>query len=235
MRLQDLSDKDRTITAMIQACKSSVKRIEHAKVVTLLKTLKQKGIGTNEVEHGVNRTCALLSENARLKVKMKIMSRKIADAYKEYRRRTYECRIDWRECKKLIPNNLMQGYLDIWKDHVERYVQKVIQKHSQKVSWLETRWKKAPTSVPRVVRDIMVADDALPEEFTSNPRIYGGVRLDEDETEALKLSPKHGLYRAIDVQRAKIDVEESLNKFRWNVIFNSNVGGKRAGIAPRAQ
>ena len=75
------------------------------------------------------------------------------------------------------------------------------------------------TECPGSSEGITVADDDLPEEFESTPRIYGGVQLDDEEKAALALSPKYGLYRPLRVEQAKIDVEEALNKLRWNAII----------------
>ena len=45
------------------------------------------------------------------------------------------------------------------------------------------------------------------------------MRLSEEEEEALRLSPKFGLFRKLDSTMCRIDVEESLNKLRWNRII----------------
>ena len=219
------TNKDQIITAMIQACKSSVKRLEHSKVIKLLKTLRDKKIGTNEVEYTVNRACNLLSDNAKLKVKMKVMSAKIASAFTETKRRTYDSRKIWKETKKVIPNRLLKGYLDVWRKHMKKCEKAVAEKHNKKIAWLESKWSKAEPVIPEVLRDVRIADDDLPEEFESSPRVYGGVQLDEDEKAALALSPKYGLYRALRVEQTKIDVEEALNKLRWNAILMKSKRG----------
>ena len=131
---RDATDKDQIITAMIQACKSSVKRLEHSKVIKLLKALRDKQIGTNEVEYTVNRACKLLSDNAKLKIKIKVMSAKIASAFTETKRRTYESRKIWKETKKLIPNRLLKGYLDVWRKHLKKCEKAVADKHNKKIA-----------------------------------------------------------------------------------------------------
>ena len=224
------NNKDQIITAMVQASKNSVKALEHAKVTRLLRELRSRQVGTNEVEFSVNRTCKMLSATASLKVKMKIMSAKIADAFKESRRRKRESRIAWKEAKNIIPGRLMKGYLDIWKKHMKKCEKAVAKKHDQKVTWLVKRWRSVQEeTVPAVLRDIMVADDDLPGEFESTPRIYGSVQLDEEEKAALALSPKYGLYRPLKVEQAKVDVEEALNKLRWNAIIKEGRSARHGG------
>ena len=57
--------------------------------------------------------------------------------------------------------------------------------------------------------------NVLPPEFSSEPRLYGGVELDEDEKLVLELPVKFGLYQKLNVTQCKIDTEEALNKLRW--------------------
>ena len=172
----------------------------------------------------MNRACKLLNDNIKLKIKIKVMSAKIASAFTETKRRTYESRKIWKETKKLIPNRLLKGYLDVWRKHLKKCEKAVADKHNKKIAWLESRWSKTKQIIPEVVRDVRVADDNLPEEFESTPRIYGGVQLDEDEKAALVLSPKYGLYRELRVEQTNIDVEEALNKLRWNAILMKTKG-----------
>ena len=222
-------DKDLIITAMIQATKDSVQQIRHSQVIKLLKALRDIHIGTNAVEFGVNKTCSMLSDNAKLTVKMKIMNAKISDAYRELRKATFRKRHTWRESRKVIPGTLLACYMQIWKEHARKCKQAIAKKHEKKIAWLEKRWSKKGAEVPKYVRDIRVADDDLPSEFESTPRVYGGVQLDEDEKAALALSPKYGLYRSLNVAQGKIDVEECLNKLRWNSILGEESGNQEGG------
>ena len=100
--------------------------------------------------------------------------------------------------------------------------------HEKKVDNLCEKWDRTvPT--PDVLRDVEVdvRIDEFPEEFSSQPRLYGGVALDEDEKLALELPTKFGLYRKLDMTQCKIDIEESLNKLRWNRIL---AGNKNSGV-----
>ena len=225
----DFDNQDQIVTAMLQATKNSEKQARFTLVIKLLKTLKRKQIGTNSVEFGVNKTCSVLSDSAKMTIKMKIMTAKIADAYAKLREATFRKRRVWRESRRIIPGTLLAGYMHIWREHIERCKRLITAKHAKKIVWLEKRWKKMSAAVPEVVRSIRIADDDLPAEFESTPRIYGGVQIDEDERAALELSPKFGLFRQLNVEKGKIDVEESLNKLRWNSILGGRAGSKQGG------
>ena len=86
-RLRDLSEMSsnnpqRICAAMMAAIKSSFTKMRTNCIITFLKNLKNSGIGTNEVEHNILRTCALMKDQERHNIKMKLMRYKIRDAYK---------------------------------------------------------------------------------------------------------------------------------------------------------
>ena len=56
------------------------------------------------------------------------------------------------------------------------------------------------------------------DEFSKGPRIYGGVEVDTEERAALDLPPGFSLYEKLDENKMRIDVEECINKLRWNVL-----------------
>ena len=79
-------------------------------------------------------------------------------------------------------------------------------------------------------KNVTVVDDVeLGVEFESEPRLYGGVVMSEDEMKVLRLPPKFGIYKKLNVTQCRIDVEESLNKLRWNRMF-SNRDKNRTGV-----
>ena len=55
-------DSNRCYGAMVQAMKDSLNKIKARKVCDFLITLKRNHVGTNEVEHGIRKTCKLLSD-----------------------------------------------------------------------------------------------------------------------------------------------------------------------------
>ena len=185
----------------------------------LLRKIKQNGIGTNDVE------CILkklpLSENALGKLRLKIMNAKIKDAYKVKQTKSIENFRVWRRSRRLIPGHLLQGYMHIWRMYTDEFKQIVDRRHDQKLKHLIERWKKI-LIVPDMVRGVSLEPDmsSLPPEFSSEPRLYGGVKLDEDEKIVLECPVKFGLYKKLNTTQCKIDVEEALNKLRWSKIIS---------------
>ena len=214
---QHNSNAGQIAKVMLQALKSTCKTIRFSGVCHMLKELKRKRVGTNEVEYGVNRACSVLSANAKNKVKMQIMSGKIGDAYRNLRKQEIENSRTWRQCRKVIPGVYIVGYLHIWKNCTREYLLAVKRKNGAKVDWLIKKWRPVD-NVPTEVRGIDISDQTIPNEFSGEPRVYGGVKLDDNEKKVLGLPPKFGVFQELDATRCRIDLEESLNKLRWNKI-----------------
>ena len=125
----------------------------------------------------------------------------------------------WREKKKLITADIRVRYLNKWRNSIRELKQKLTDKNRSKVEWLRKKWKEPDRKKVFDNKGIRVEDDELGKEFESEPRLYGGIVMSENEMKILRLPPKFGLYRKLNVSQCKIDVEESLNKLRWNRVF----------------
>ena len=53
-------------------------------------------------------------------------------------------------------------------------------------------------------------------EFNTSVKCYGGVILDENEKEALRLQPNYAVYDEVDDLAFLGNVEKTLNALRWN-------------------
>ena len=75
-------------------------------------------------------------------------------------------------------------------------------------------WNIAPkysakTVVPNTVHGVNIADQPIPPNFSSEPRIYGEVALTELEKETLALPPKFALYENIHPLKLEMQVKKS--------------------------
>ena len=204
--------------SMIQAIRSTTKVIMKEKQCKLLREIKKNKIGTNDVEHSLKRLH--LGERTQDKLRTAMMGAKIRDAYRVLQDQRYENFKVWRRCRKVIPRHLLEGYLVIWRNYTREYRQTVDQRHAKKLSHLKGKWIKKIV-IPDEIRGVSLSPDMnnLPAEFSSEPRLYGGVVLDDDEKLLLEFPVKFGLYRQLDITQCKIDTEEALNKLRWYKII----------------
>ena len=219
---QTTNNPHRITAAMINAIKGSMMKIKTRCIVTFLKRLKDSGIGTNDVEHNIKKTCALMKEREQWNMKMKLMKYKIKDAYKSYKDAERTNRTYWKDNKPKIPANIRTEYIDIWKKYVGEYKKKLTAEYNKKHDWLREKWTPQKKKTPDTLRGIVLKDQVLSSEFTSSPRIYGNADISENEVKILNLPPEYGLYKKIDVQTMKIETERALTKLRWKQIISEN-------------
>ena len=161
-----------------------------------------------------------MRHHTKLEVKMKIMRSRVDDAYKEFRKQKEEDRKIWRKTKKMLTGGTKKEYLEIWKPLINQLKIKEERHCKQKVAWLMKKWGTGKTAVTKeVVRGVVVKDEPLTAEFSSEPRTYGGVVIGDREWKVLSLPPKFGLQKKIATRDIMISLEEALNKLRWNRMY----------------
>ena len=143
-------------------------------------------MGVNEIENLIKNRMQNLSEGTKRTCKQKMMNSKIVSAQKVMQKQVYDNRVLWRETKKKIPFHIKGLYKEIWKKYINEYQKILEKKYTAKKEWLCSKWKKAKC-VPDVLRGITLSDQVLPDEFSSAPKLYGGVQLENSEMKSLKL------------------------------------------------
>ena len=151
------------------------------------------------------------------------MRHKIADAYKCFRKAEYEQNNEWRECKKVIPVNVRSRFNELWTSFISGYRKRIREKFIQKVKWLREKWTIKDKEPPKEYRGIQLEFNELSIEFTSNPRKYGGIHINESEEEVLSLPPKFGLYQKVETVDCIIETEKALTKLRWHAVHSSDI------------
>ena len=104
------NNSNQVFTAMMHATKSIMKNTRNRNVIYLLRNLIMNNVGTNEVEKNVNKSCKLLGENSKIRVKKMFMKSKVGDTYRQYRHSMRENKIIWRESRRIIPINMRESY-----------------------------------------------------------------------------------------------------------------------------
>ena len=119
----------------------------------------------------------------------------------------------------MTPKHLRSKFEKVFKDIVKS-VRKENQKElNDKISWLKKKWKPIQKEPPSEIQGIKLGDEDInrlnDEQFDPSPRIYGGVKLSENELYVTELPPKFGLLPKIDPVQCRIQVEKCLNQIRW--------------------
>ena len=175
------------------------------------------GVGIGEVEEEAERILGTFSERMRRLHVKKVMKRRTKDALDVFRMMSRENDRVWEVNRKFIPESLMNDYMYEWRQMMRRETTEIVQKHERKFEHLCKKWDRKK-KVPTVYKGVRISDDTIDmDEFTAEPRIYGGISLSENGRAALSLQPGYGVYGKINIDRLRIDSEECANKYRWNV------------------
>ena len=62
-------------------------------------------------------------------------------------------------------------------------------------------------------------DVKLGDQFESKPRVYGGIEISKNETQALSLPPKFAVFSKVKPLKCKAEVEKAFTKLRWKREF----------------
>ena len=57
---------------------------------------------------------------------------------------------------------------------------------------------------------------------SEEPLIYGDVKIDNDEREALLLDPKFAVYDALEEENFEVETEKAFTKMRWHNYYNKD-------------
>ena len=222
-----LPDPIRAERAMVNLIKSSFRVCKSVLVKDLMNVLMKLSIGTNQVEHCVKRLCRYNSNSVRkgrdAQMVKFIMSRKLHDAEfvmkevkKEYCKRSaeYKSVIPSRCRADLIFRNMMSVETDrVWREG------KI--KHRNKVRTLKNRYVPKE-QVEASIRDIKYRDADL-ETLNNNhdinePRLYGGVNINNAAKNVLNKDPNYMLFENIDQTEIEVEIEKGLAKARYEIM-----------------
>ena len=147
----------------------------------------------------------------------RIMKWRLEDAWSNMNRARRENTRVWRESKQVLRTyGVCDAYLALWRREKEDYQVSLRAKLRSKVYTLVRRYSNQ-TVAPESVRGIVVGDQQVPEDFSTDPRCYGDVELSADERSVLSLPPKYAMYSKIDATDCKAQVEKGIAKLRWSI------------------
>ncbi len=169
--------------AMKRVCKTSLEYKHSIYVKNFFARLKDEKIGTTTVESLSQRLCSTLPGHRKRTLVGIVNSWKLEDAHKELRKWKRLNTSTWRKEEKVIrDNNLSQEFERLWRREVTKYTNELKSRGDAKMRHLTSKYKQRTNTgndIPDNVQGIIVADQELDDTFTSTPRTYGGVTLNE--------------------------------------------------------
>ena len=156
---------------------------------------------------GVERQSALVERS---------MSWKLRDAMQCMRKAQYTNTKEWRNARKTFRQlGICRKYEELWSRESCKYKDVLCKRRKKKVDFLSRKYNRK-TRLPYSINGAIVADQDVPENFTSEPRCYGAIEISNDEKAVLSLPPKFATYDRVDQLRCEGEVEKGLAKLRWS-------------------
>ena len=209
---------------LVKCLNSKIKFQRRVLTVHLLRKLKEANVGTNDVEHYLKRQ--KLNDHWKSVKRRAMMQAKIKHALFEQEK----SRAKYTQAEKYInrrwgQNQVVMGpFHKLMQEEIEYIWEKGSEKNKKKIENLTRRWKPAKQSKETVEtwEGIIIGDSALNERFgevkdTSEPVVYGGVELSENEQKAAALPPKLTTYEQLKQLNIMAACERLKATMRWEV------------------
>ena len=201
---------------MKQTYKTSIEYKRAIHVKNLYAQLKKDRIGTPIIESLCSRLCSTLPKHRQRTLVKVITNWKLQDAHKELRLRKYENTEMWRHQKTTIETaGVLIEFNRLWRREITKYENKCVETHKEKLQHLRQKYKKKERTLPDEVEGIIVKDQEIPAEYSSAPKMYGGVTLEDNEQSLLTLPPGYATYEMIKEEQCEAEIEKSMAKLRW--------------------
>ena len=139
------------------------------------------------------------------------------ELYQKMARITREMRQIEVEIRTLIPREdftTMKRY-----EQLElNYARAQLRSHYRnRYAWIKKKTNERRTeSLPCEIDGVVMEDRSLGDQFEAKVRQYGGVQLDEDEMEALKMQPNFAVYEEVNDLEFMANTEKTFNSLRWS-------------------
>ena len=210
------TNRDETYEAMKQTIKTSLEYKRAIYVKNLYKQLKKDRIGTTVIETMSSKQCSTLPKHRQRTLVKVIVNWKLQDAHKDLRERKSANTEMWRKQKCVMDAaGVTPQYKRLWRREVTIYENKCADEYHKKIRHLRGKYMKKEETVPDEIDGIVLKDQELTDEYTSAPRMYGGVDLTNDEHSLLELPTKYATYEKVNRDPCEAEIEKSLAKLRW--------------------
>ena len=106
----------------------------------------------------------------------------------------------------------------------EEYSRRKLRDHyRERLNWIRKKTKeRVEETLPKEIDGVKMEDQPLDTRFNTSVKCYGGVVLDDDEKEALKLQPNFAVYDEVDDLRFMANTEKTFNAVRWSETFQKS-------------
>ena len=154
-----------------------------------------------------------------LSLKIEYCREEEEEARTKYKR--YKSKLDKAAKSKTDKRKLARLVAQIDKKNKSRWIQE-LGKNSQKIEWaskkLNRKYPSALDAEEAWLRDVAEGRGANRKRIRMEIPVYAGVKISEDEIDALSLPPKYATYQAIKILRIKHQQQLRDAKFRYGML-----------------
>ena len=230
-----LPDPPRAERAMFSFIVCSFKLCRRVLTKNLLSELVKRGVGTNEVEKCVESLSkSSIRKGRNTKMIRFIMSEKLIDAKIEEKRVRKEYEKRRLEFNRIVP---LGSEIDTWfrilmRIETEKVWNERKNKNNNKISILTERYKPKVNTVEEI-RSIRYRDAELEQmvgetdqDASGEPRLYGGVEVEENTLSILSKDPNFMLLDRINMTEIEVEIEKGLAKARYELMDSDKDGAE---------
>ena len=217
------SNPARAFVLMRRVINNTIRLLRAEYIADLFDELIHKNTPLRSVKMDSDKLCEHLPSKHSYTTAMRVMKWRRKDAIKELIQKKEDNMKMWRESEKRLRDlRVLDSYFQIWEEEKSYQRRRFTRKRKRKVAFLVNKYgkKRKESDTPEEVEGIAVKDSVLSEDYNSNPRVYGSIDTgpSRDVTSALSLPPKFTVYENVDPEKCEVEVEKSINKYRWSIM-----------------
>ena len=216
---RDSRKPNEVYNVMIRLSKSAVRLQKAYYRLDLLTELVKRDIPVNNAAVLCMRACEGLSKHKEMTMRRTIMKWKLDSVRIDLRKAQRDNTNTTRECERLIREQglgLLDRFRTVKSDERHRIRRNLDKKRWKKIDFLTKKWKHVPITEGRdYIEGVNIADRTLPDSFESEPRLYGGTNITDQERSLLSLPPRFSTYEKVNIGETECQIEKSFAIIRW--------------------
>ena len=225
IQISTLSSNPARAFIIMRHVMNTTTRLLRAEYITdLLDELIYQNVPLRSVKVGSEKLCKHLPSKRASATAMRVMKWKRRDAERALEREKRNNTKVWRESEKALRElGILDTYFtETWEEEKDYQRHQFDKKRRRKVRFLVNKYRKnkQTQNIPDEVEGISIKQCRIPADYNSNPRIYGGVTPypSREVISGLSLPPMFTVYENVSPEQCEIEVEKSINKYRWSTM-----------------
>ena len=212
---------------MTEAINLKIKFTQKHQTALLLKKLRRKNQGTNDIEYYIRN---IKNISTKKRIRRSILSAKIQDAcYSEQRaREKFKRKLEYLKRRIGQDRELYDSFNNIMQEEVEAVWKKGLEKGKKKISHLIEKWRSKRPKVPGEYKGVLISTEELEKKFEdpgNEVLNYGDVELSDAEKKIMEKGPKFTTYGQISKVEMESASEVMVDKIRWETRRRQERGG----------